>query len=100
MAYGITPENEHHLVAQRDVRQFQVDGELNLGCVGRDVVGSACSLLGALKQYHRKVQMAGIKVQGAGNETAVSPASLLSLFCFLVLGCQVLDCYSASGLSC
>lgn len=24
LAYGITPENEHHLVAQRDVRQFQV----------------------------------------------------------------------------
>nr|XP_054389904.1 sodium-dependent noradrenaline transporter isoform X3 [Pongo abelii] len=23
LAYGITPENEHHLVAQRDVRQFQ-----------------------------------------------------------------------------
>lgn len=40
MAYGITPENEHHLVAQRDVRQFQVDAELNLGCVGQDVVGS------------------------------------------------------------
>lgn len=32
MAYGITPENEHHLVAQRDVRQFQVDAELTLGC--------------------------------------------------------------------
>lgn len=26
LAYGITPENEHHLVAQRDVRQFQVGG--------------------------------------------------------------------------
>uniref|UniRef100_A0A2K5W7N9 Transporter n=1 Tax=Macaca fascicularis TaxID=9541 RepID=A0A2K5W7N9_MACFA len=24
LAYGITPENEHHLVAQRDVRQFQL----------------------------------------------------------------------------
>nr|XP_014683155.1 sodium-dependent noradrenaline transporter isoform X2 [Equus asinus] len=24
LAYGITPENEHHLVAQRDVRQFQM----------------------------------------------------------------------------
>uniref|UniRef100_A0A2K5CNY7 Transporter n=1 Tax=Aotus nancymaae TaxID=37293 RepID=A0A2K5CNY7_AOTNA len=23
LAYGITPENEHHLVAQRDIRQFQ-----------------------------------------------------------------------------
>uniref|UniRef100_A0A8C9E794 Transporter n=1 Tax=Phocoena sinus TaxID=42100 RepID=A0A8C9E794_PHOSS len=25
LAYGITPENEHHLVAQRDVRQFQLE---------------------------------------------------------------------------
>lgn len=32
LAYGITPENEHHLVAQRDVRQFQVGG-------GRSVLG-------------------------------------------------------------
>lgn len=24
LAYGITPESEHHLVAQRDIRQFQV----------------------------------------------------------------------------
>uniref|UniRef100_A0A8D2E2W2 Transporter n=1 Tax=Sciurus vulgaris TaxID=55149 RepID=A0A8D2E2W2_SCIVU len=24
LAYGITPENEHHLVAERDVRQFQL----------------------------------------------------------------------------
>ncbi|EAW82832.1 solute carrier family 6 member 2 [Homo sapiens] len=24
LAYGITPENEHHLVAQRDIRQFQL----------------------------------------------------------------------------
>lgn len=24
LAYGVTPENEHHLVAQHDVRQFQV----------------------------------------------------------------------------
>ncbi|KAF6079461.1 solute carrier family 6 member 2 [Phyllostomus discolor] len=24
LAYGITPENEHHLVAQRNVRQFQL----------------------------------------------------------------------------
>ncbi|KFO37926.1 Sodium-dependent noradrenaline transporter [Fukomys damarensis] len=24
LAYGITPENEHHLVAQREIRQFQV----------------------------------------------------------------------------
>uniref|UniRef100_A0A5F9CKU5 Transporter n=1 Tax=Oryctolagus cuniculus TaxID=9986 RepID=A0A5F9CKU5_RABIT len=24
LAYGITPENEHHLVAQRDVKQFQL----------------------------------------------------------------------------
>lgn len=88
MAYGITPENEHHLVAQRDVRQFQVDAELNLGCVGQDVVGSGCSLLGAPKQDHRKVRMAatfilGMKVKGAGDEMAVSPASLLLLLlCF------------------
>ncbi|MEJ1276210.1 solute carrier family 6 (neurotransmitter transporter dopamine) member 3 [Cricetulus griseus] len=33
VAYGITPENEHHLVAQRDVRQFQVAAELTLGVV-------------------------------------------------------------------
>lgn len=35
LAYGLTPENEHHLVAQRDVRQFQV------GAAGPLVGGAA-----------------------------------------------------------
>lgn len=45
LAYGLTPENEHHLVAQRDVRQFQVGAAGPLvggrglpcaGCPGQD----------------------------------------------------------------
>lgn len=40
LAYGITPENEHHLVAQRDVRQFQVS-------VAQTVWGRACEALAA-----------------------------------------------------
>lgn len=44
LAYGLTPENEHHLVAQRDVRQFQVGAAgplgggvpLCAGCPGQD----------------------------------------------------------------
>lgn len=31
LAYGVTPENEHHLVAQRNVRQFQVGAAGPLG---------------------------------------------------------------------
>ncbi|KAK2085070.1 Sodium-dependent noradrenaline transporter [Saguinus oedipus] len=44
LAYGITPENEHHLVAQRDIRQFQV-GTAQPSGVGIIRAGPGCSLL-------------------------------------------------------
>lgn len=44
LAYGITPENEHHLVAQRDVRQFQVGAARTLRGAGRGE-GPSCSPL-------------------------------------------------------
>lgn len=40
LAYGITPENEHHLVAQRDVRQFQVGSGWTVRGVGGSGVGA------------------------------------------------------------
>lgn len=38
LAYGITPESEHHLVAQRDIRQFQVGAAWTIpaGAAGGD----------------------------------------------------------------
>lgn len=44
LAYGVTPESEHHLVAQRDVRQFQVGAAWNMSG-GRPGEGPSCSLL-------------------------------------------------------
>lgn len=42
LAYGITPENEYHLVAERDVRQFQVGAAWSRA---RGGVGPSCPLL-------------------------------------------------------
>lgn len=84
VAYGITPENEHHLVAQRDVRQFKVDEERTWGVAGQDRVGSGCFPWSA--QAESQLGRAGCLASFCLGAKVAGAQSACCCCCFLVLG--------------